>query len=198
MDKAQRLAELQQDMRSARAATCDEATKLVYGEGDLDAPLMAVGEAPGSREDVLGRPFVGPAGQFLTCELETAGIRKHEVYMTNVVKCRLTTATRAGQRNRPPRSTEVRMWGELLFREIRIVAPRLILCLGSTAARAVIDPGFIITSERGKWFEGPFYTRAIATFHPAYVRRDGPDSVAGSRFRADLATTAAELRKLTE
>ena len=196
MDKAQRLAELQRDMRNAHASVCDPTTKLVYGEGDVDAALVIVGEASGSREDMLGRPFVGPAGELLRDELETVGIQIREVYMTNVVKCRPTTPTRAGRRNRPPRPAEVRMWGDLLIREIGIVAPRLILCLGATAARAIIRPDFIIRSERGQWFDGPFHTKTIATFHPAYVRRAGPHSMHGIWFRADLTAVAAELRNL--
>ena len=84
MDKAQRLADLRRDMRNAHASVCDEATKLVYGERDLDDPLMIGGEAPGSREDMLGRPFVWPCGGFLSCELETAGIRERGVYIANV------------------------------------------------------------------------------------------------------------------
>ncbi len=196
MEKAQRLADLHRDMHNAHAAVCDPTTKLVYGEGDVDAALMIVGEAPGSREDMLGRPFVGPAGEFLRQALETAGIHEREVYMTNVIRCRLTTATRAGQRNRPPRSEEVRMWRVLLVGEIQIVAPRVVLCLGSTAASAVIHPRFVMTAERGKWFEGPFHTRTIATFHPAYARRAGPDGVHGNQFRADLTAVAAELRNL--
>lgn len=164
--------------------------KIVLGEGPGDARLMIVGEAPGTQEERLGKPFVGPAGKFLDGELAAVGINRAAVYVTNAVKRRPVTT--AG-RTRRPFGSEIRKWRSVLWREIESVRPVAILCLGSVAMSAVLGSGAGISRNRGKWVTGPMGIRSLATFHPAYVRRGGQKVKA--LFRSDIELVAKELAK---
>ena len=135
---------------------------VVAGEGNGSSGLMIVGEAPGEVEDMLGRPFVGPAGQLLDKILAAANLDRNSVYLTNVVKCRPPN-------NRKPTDEECDLCRVTLNNEILAMRPRVILCMGSVAANQIIHPSFKITKERGLWWpmsNGSFIT---ATYHPAYL-----------------------------
>lgn len=190
MDKREKMAQLVLEAQAVYESVCEPGSALVWGEGDLDARLVIVGEAPGKCEDEQRRPFVGPSGRFLDSELRGAGISRERVYITGVVKCRPTAPGRNA--NRTPNQREVNAWLPVLLQQIRIISPRLLLCLGATAASALIHPAFKLTTERGIWFDGPFGTRALATYHPAYVMRF--KGAVGSRrlaeFRSDLLAVA--------
>lgn len=147
-------------------------TQVVFGEGDPDARLMFVGEAPGADEDRLGRPFVGKAGQLLNRILEAAGIPRESVYITNVVKCRPPG-------NRTPLPDEVKTCSNLwLLPEIELVKPQIIVPLGSVAAQFFLGKKVPITRARGQWFEWNGIL-VFPMFHPAYLLRN-PSRAPGS------------------
>jgi uracil-DNA glycosylase family 4 len=166
---------------------------LVLGEGALPSALVLVGEAPGAVEERLGRPFVGPAGRLLDRLLSDAGIARGSAWLTIVVKCRRTKLEAGRLRNRPPNPTEVRWWRPWLLEELRLVGAHVVVCLGAVAASAVIHEDFRLREEHGRWFPGPHDSRALATFHPAYLLRlTGRDrEQAVALVQADLARAAA-------
>jgi DNA polymerase len=137
---------------------------VVFGEGNLSADLMLVGEGPGQVEDELGRPFVGAAGQLLNRIIQAINLRREDVYITNVVKCRPPY-------NRTPQKAEMDICGPWLRQEIEQVKPKIIVCLGAVAAKYLIDQNFKITRERGRWLKlGDI--NLMATYHPAALLRD--------------------------
>ena len=143
---------------------CNGRHNLVFGVGNEKADIMFIGEGPGEQEDLQGIPFVGPAGKLLDSMLEMIDLDRTKVYIANVVKCR-------PPHNRDPLNDEkdaCRMW---LERQIRLVEPKIIVCLGRIAAMEIIKPDFRITKEHGQWFEkdGIMYT---ATYHPSALLRD--------------------------
>ncbi|MBO8129654.1 MAG: uracil-DNA glycosylase [Peptococcaceae bacterium] len=139
-------------------------TNLVFGEGNPHAKLMFIGEGPGADEDRQGRPFVGAAGQLLDKILAAAGISREEVYIGNIVKCRPPG-------NRVPTREEADQCLPWLYRQIALVSPRIIVLLGSTALKYLIDPQARITAWRGRWIERNGI-RIMPTFHPAALLRD--------------------------
>ncbi len=148
----------------------------VFGEGNVDAALMLVGEAPGKEEVAANRPFVGPAGKALNRVLDALGIPRDRLWITNLVKIRPYVETCRNKVNRPPRAGEIAAHVGILREEIRIIRPKVILCLGATAASALIHPNFRISEERGRWFPGPGSSLLAATYHPSYLLRlRGPD-----------------------
>jgi DNA polymerase len=167
------------DRAAAMAAVRGEAERAgaqVFGEGNLNAAMMLVGEAPGKVEVAAHRPFAGPAGIVLNRLLDRAAIPRSSLWITNAVKLRPVAAGARSEINRPPSSSEVATFRSILDEEVRIVRPRVVVCLGSVAASALIHPNFRIQSERGCWFPGPADSRLIATYHPAYLLRlRGPD-----------------------
>ena len=138
--------------------------QVVFGAGNPRASLMLVGEGPGADEDRLGIPFVGRAGKLLDRILEAAGIKRDEIYITNVVKCRPPA-------NRLPFQPEVDSCLPYLKKQIELIGPRLIVCLGALATRTLIDKNASITRSRGQWHENDGRL-IIATFHPAALLRD--------------------------
>jgi uracil-DNA glycosylase len=142
----------------------DGCRQVVFGDGNPHARLMLVGEGPGADEDRLGIPFVGRAGQLLNRILEAAEIERDQIYIANVVKCRPPA-------NRLPLQAEVDTCLPHLKEQIKMINPDIIVCLGSLAARTLIDKSLLITRSRGQWHEkdGRCY---IATFHPAALLRD--------------------------
>lgn len=138
--------------------------QVVFGEGDPQAELMLVGEGPGAEEDRQGRPFVGAAGQLLDRILEAAGLSRGEVYISNIVKCRPPG-------NRTPFQSEVDSCLPHLQKQISIIDPKIIICLGSLSTRVLVDPKARITKVRGQLFEreGRWL---LPTFHPAALLRD--------------------------
>ncbi len=155
----------------------------MFGEGNLDAALMIVGEAPGAKEVAEGRPFVGIAGKLLDREMSQIGIDRADTYITNVVKCRLIKPNTKA--NRPPSIDDRQIWRPVLLREIEIIFPKCILCLGSTAANELIHRSFKMREQRGVLFSGQFGITTIATYHPAYVQRWQDQSIL-SDFQYDL------------
>jgi uracil-DNA glycosylase len=138
---------------------------VVFGEGNPDADLMFVGEAPGKDEDTQGRPFVGRSGQLLTKALNLVGIDRTDVFITNIVKCRPPN-------NRVPAPIEISTCTKLfLFNQIKIIRPQIICTLGSIALNALVESPLQITKVRGTIIEKDGMT-IIPTFHPAYVLRN--------------------------
>lgn len=141
-------------------------TKIVWGEGNPDARIMFIGEAPGRDEDAQGRPFVGRSGQLLNKCIQAAGLSRADVFITNIVKCR-------PPENRKPIPAEVSFYKPILVHEIKIIRPTIICTLGSSALEALIEKPFSITKIRGKLI--PFEnTQLMPAYHPAYVLRNPP------------------------
>ena len=143
---------------------CDGRTNLVFGVGNEQAELMLIGEGPGEQEDLQGVPFVGPAGKLLDNMLEMIDLDRSQVYIANMVKCR-------PPHNRDPRPDEMAACRRWLDRQIALVNPKLIVCLGRIAAKALIREDFRITREHGQWFDLDG-RKALATFHPSALLRD--------------------------
>jgi uracil-DNA glycosylase len=157
-------------------------TKIVFGDGHPQAKLLFIGEGPGRDEDLQGLPFVGRAGKLLTQMIEAMGLRRSDVYICNVVKCR-------PPENRAPEKDEVAACSPFLFRQIDLVAPKVIVCLGSIAAQTILETTRGISQFRGQWLE--FRGRKLmATYHPAYLLRN---PAAKSEVWKDLQKVMAEL-----
>lgn len=172
-------------------------THVVFGEGNPDTPMVIVGEGPGATEDATGRPFVGRAGQLLDQALRENGITRKHVYICNVIKCRAVTIENGVVRNRPPKISEINACFPWLQKQLEIIKPLVILCLGAPAASQIIHKDFRMTKERGIWFTSPYAKYAMAALHPAYILRQvGP---AFEEARASLvADIAAARRKVIE
>src|SRR5436853_3943393 len=167
------------------------ATQTVFGEGPKKAPMMLVGEQPGDYEDVAGKPFVGPAGKIMNRALEEAGIDRKEVYVTNAVK-QFKWEPRGKRRiHQKPNAREVAACKPWLETELRLVRPRLVVALGSTAGQAIFGPAFRVTRERGKLLSSKLAPKVVATVHPSSLLRQ-PDEVSRDReyahFVVDLKT----------
>lgn len=153
---------------------------VVFGEGNPSSPLVLVGEGPGDQEDATGRPFVGRAGQLLDKALLDNGLGREDVYICNVVKCRACDWRDGKPYNRPPADEEIAACATWLEQQLRMIQPRVLLCIGSPSANALIHKGFQITKERGKVFSSKYADYAIATLHPAYIlRQQGANSDGG-------------------
>jgi DNA polymerase len=137
---------------------------VVIGEGNVNAALMFIGEGPGAEEDNTGRPFVGRAGQLLTKAIEAIGLRREEVYIANIVKCRPPN-------NRTPTNDEAKACIHFLRNQVLLIRPKIIVCLGATAMKHIIDPQAQISKIRGEWTERKGYW-IMPTFHPAALLRD--------------------------
>ena len=160
---------------AAGCTACDlyaRATQTVFGEGSPDAPLMLVGEQPGDREDLVGRPFVGPAGAMLDKALEDAGIDRETDFVTNVVKHFKWRPSGKRRLHERPNQAEIRACRPWLDIEREIVQPEVLVALGATTARAIIGRDFKITERRGEVIAaidgGP---RLLATYHPSAILR---------------------------
>jgi len=165
------------------------ATQTVFGEGSRGAPIMLVGEQPGDYEDVAGKPFVGPAGKIMDRALEETGIDRTKVYVTNAVK-HFKWEPRGKRRiHQKPNSREIAACRPWLEAELRLVKPKLLVCLGATAAHAIFGPSFRVTRERGKVLSSKLAPRVLATVHPSSLLRQ-PDEQSRQReykrFVADL------------
>ncbi len=147
-------------------------THVVWGEGNMDARVMLIGQGPGEQEAKRGRPFIGPAGKMLDQALQAANIDRNKLWITNAIKHWSTTRNERGTLvNRAPKVGEInacRIWWE---NEVAIIKPQILVCIGGPAAQAVIDKKFQITKQRGQWFAGPNNEAVIATLHPSYLIR---------------------------
>jgi uracil-DNA glycosylase len=152
-------------------------TQTVFGEGPTNAEVVMVGEQPGDREDIEGHPFVGPAGKLLDRALERAGIGRGDVYMTNVVK-HFKWRPRGKKRiHQKPNADEIAACRPWLDSELAVVKPTALVCLGATAAQALLGRGFRVTRERGQFVESPLAPLVTATVHPSSILR-APDEEA--------------------
>jgi uracil-DNA glycosylase family 4 len=138
--------------------------KIVFGQGNPRAELVFVGEGPGHDEDVQGLAFVGRAGKLLTQMIEAMGLTREQVYICNVVKCR-------PPENRKPEDDEVATCSPYLYRQLDVIAPKAIVCLGGTAAQELLKTKDSISRYRGTWFDFR-NTKLLATYHPAYLLRN--------------------------
>jgi uracil-DNA glycosylase len=186
--------------RARRCTACPlhaRATQTVFGEGPARAKLLLVGETPGDQEDVSGRPFVGPAGKLLDRCLEAAGIEREAAYVTNVVKHFKWTPRGKRRLHGKPNAMEIRACRPWVEAEIALVEPKVLVCLGATAAQALIGSSFRVTRQRGAFVPSPLAPYVLATVHPSALLRAQPEDRAAEieRFTEDLRKAAAALRK---
>jgi DNA polymerase len=173
-------------------------TQTVFGEGPSNAKIVFVGEQPGDREDRTGRPFVGPAGQLLDRALVEAGIDRSQVYVTNAVK-HFKWEPRGKRRiHKKPRASEIEACQPWLETELAVVKPELVVCLGATAAQALLGRSFSVMKHRGELLTSPLAPRVMATVHPSSLLRVTDDQdrrVQRERFVQDLKKALQYLRK---
>jgi len=184
---------------AARCTGCDlyrRGTQTVFGEGPAPARAMLVGEQPGHEEDLSGRPFVGPAGRMLDAALERAGIDRTSVYVTNVVK-HFKWESRGKRRiHTKPNAAEIGACRTWLDQEIALVRPTVIVCLGATAAQALLGRAFRVSRDRGRFVPSPLAPHVLATVHPSSLLRAPDDETRRretERFVADLRVVASVL-----
>ena len=155
----------QKCLNCAGCGLCETRHHVVFGVGNRETEVLFVGEGPGEQEDLQGEPFVGPAGKLLDDMLSILDLdRGSNCYIANIVKCR-------PPRNRDPLETEQEACIGYLRNQVALIRPKIIVCLGRTAAKKLIDPDFRITRQHGQWFKrGDFWM--MATFHPSALLRD--------------------------
>jgi len=192
------LPKLRQAAAGCRA--CDlwkRGTQTVFGEGSSRTRVMFVGEQPGDREDLEGRPFVGPAGRILDAALEKAGIDRRAVYVTNVVK-HFKWEPRGKRRiHQKPNSVEIGACRPWLDAEIALVQPEVLVCLGATAAQALLGRSFRVSRQRGEFVASSLAPRVLATVHPSSILRAPDDETRRAeteKFVADLKRVAKTLK----
>src|SRR5437763_2451135 len=172
-------------------------TQTVFGEGAARASVMLVGEQPGDQEDKAGRPFVGPAGRVLDEALEAAGIDRGSTYVTNAVKHFKWEARGKRRIHAKPSWTEQAACRPWLEAELAVVRPRVLVCLGATAAQSLLGKQFRVTKERGTWVDSELAERVTATIHPSAILRQRDDESRHRELDAfvdDLRIVAAVLR----
>lgn len=175
-------------LKASDCRGCDlyrSATQTVFGEGPPRARMVLVGEQPGDREDIEGRPFVGPASRVLDAALEAAGIDRRTLYLTNAVK-HFKWVPRGERRiHQKPRVSEMKACAPWLAAETRVIAPRVIVALGATASQALLGPAFRLTRARGVPVERPDGPPVAPTLHPSAILR-APTPEARDTMRAQL------------
>jgi uracil-DNA glycosylase family protein len=201
MAKQERMEQLRRE-----ALTCpgcpnkDRRLRVVFGEGDVEAKVMLVGQGPGVIEEQTGRPFAGPSGRLLDQALAEVGLERSKLWLTNVIKCRAVKSEKGRVVDRAPAAAELKACRPWLDGELAIIQPRIIVCIGVPSAKALIDRKFRLSEEHGQFREGADGTRRTAVFHPAYVLRlRGVDQQAYERtwraLIADLSAVAAFLQE---
>ena len=162
---------------AADCKACDlwkRGTQTVFGEGTRRAEVFFVGEQPGNEEDLTGHPFVGPAGRLLNDALADAGIDRAQTYVTNVVQ-HFKWEPRGKRRiHKKPNSSEITACRPWLEAEIALIKPKVIVCLGATAAQALLGPRFLVSKQRGQFIESTLAPYIMATVHPSSILR-APD-----------------------
>jgi uracil-DNA glycosylase len=201
-----RLADLSRQV--AVCTLCDLARSrmnTVFGSGDPTSPLMIVGEGPAENDDATGLPFAGRSGKLLDDILAAVDLTRGDVYLTNIVKCRPAVEEAGRLKNRPPRTAEINACNPYLRAQIRTIRPAVVLCLGGPAAKTLIDRGFRITKDHGKWHDlaadfGAPGAKVMATLHPAYLlRQRGEDLQRAKRLVwEDIRAVHAEYRRALE
>lgn len=179
-----------------RCPLCYNRTHVVFGKGPTPARLMLVGEGPGADEDAQATPFVGKSGKTLDKMLADAGLRREDIWVTNIVRCRPASLTERGLQNRAPRPEEISACKLWMDQELRFVAPEAILCLGLLPAQALIRRSLKLAEARGKWHEGPNGIPTAVTYHPAmrYMGRQKRPLVE-SHMAEDFRMAAARLSR---
>jgi uracil-DNA glycosylase len=168
-------------------------TQTVFGEGHHTAKVMFVGEQPGNDEDLQGRPFVGPAGKLLDQALEEAGIDRDDVYVTNVVKHFKWEPKGKRRIHKKPNAREIAACRPWLEAELEVVKPEVLVCLGASAAQALLGREFRVSQQRGEFVESPLATHVMATVHPSSILRAPDDETRRAerkRFVEDLKKVA--------
>ena len=182
-------------LAAAGCMACDlwkRGTQTVFGEGKPTSTVMFVGEQPGNQEDLQGKPFVGPAGNLLDKALAEAGIDRTKVYVTNVVK-HFKWEPRGKRRiHKKPNAAEINACRPWLEAEIRVVQPRVIICLGSTAAQAILGPKFRVSTQRATFVPSPLAPFVTATVHPSSILRAPSDE----QRREEMARFIGDLKKI--
>ena len=173
---AKSLQALREEAAGCRACPLWETgTQTVFGEGSARATVMLVGEQPGDQEDRAGRPFVGPAGRLLDEALETAGIDRASAYVTHVVKHFKWEARGKRRIHAKPAWSEIAACRPWLDGELQAVRPTVLVCLGATAAQALLGRQFRVTKQRGTWIESDLAEHVTATIHPSAILRQRTD-----------------------
>ena len=184
-----------------RCQGCDlyrNATQAVLGDGPSTARIVLVGEQPGDKEDLAGAPFVGPAGNLLDRALAEAGINRADVYITNAVK-HFKFEERGKRRiHKKPSETEIVACLPWLEAELAVIRPRIIVCLGATAARAVIGKTHRLLQERGRFFPHPLAASVTATIHPSAILRSPDAAQRLADYGAFLEDLKAVRQRMTE
>ncbi|NLU24292.1 MAG: uracil-DNA glycosylase [Clostridiales bacterium] len=147
-----------------RCALCETRTNVVFGVGNQNAEVLFIGEAPGANEDAQGEPFVGRAGKLLDDMMEMIGLDRSKIYIANSIKCR-------PPQNRDPLNTEKDACRDYLGRQMELMRPKIVVCLGRISAMEIIKPDFKITQEHGQFFEKDG-VQMMALYHPAALLRD--------------------------
>lgn len=186
---------------AADCKACDlwkRGTQTVFGEGTRRAEVFFVGEQPGNEEDLTGQPFVGPAGRLLNDALAEAGIDRTQTYVTNVVK-HFKWEPRGKRRiHKKPNSSEIKACRPWLEAEIALIKPKVIVCLGATAAQALLGSRFLVSKQRGQFIESTLAPYIMTTVHPSSILR-APDEetrhTEKRRFIDDLKKVARVLSK---
>ncbi len=194
------LSALREDAANCRACHLwKNATQTVFGEGPHHAPIMLVGEQPGDKEDLAGKPFVGPAGQMLDRALEDAGIARDKVYVTNAVKHFKFVARGKIRLHQKPNTPEIKACRQWYERERAAINPALVVAMGATAAQSVFGKVMAIGKNRGHLIDLDDNAKALVTVHPSYLLRV-PDAGAKAReyasFVRDLKIASAFLHKI--
>jgi uracil-DNA glycosylase family protein len=189
------LGKLQQAARGCTACPLwKSGTQTVFGEGTSKAKVLFVGEQPGNDEDLAGKPFVGPAGKLLDKALEEAGISRDEVYVTNVVKHFKWEPKGKRRIHKKPNAREIAACHPWLDAEIDLVKPEVIVCLGATAAQALLGRDFRVTEKRGELVDSPLAQYVIATVHPSSILRAPDDDTR----RLEMRRFVADLKKVAK
>jgi uracil-DNA glycosylase family protein len=173
-------------------------TQTVFGEGSAGARVMLVGEQPGDKEDLQGRPFVGPAGAVLDKALVEAGINRNDVYVTNIVKHFKWEPRGKRRLHKKPNTLEISACRPWLDAEIKVVKPEVVVLLGATAAQGIMGSQFRVTKERGRWVQSDIAPLVMATVHPSSILRAPDDDSRHEEMRKfvdDLKKIAVQLQQ---
>ncbi len=190
--------------RASVCTDCDLAktrANVVFGSGDATAKLVLVAEGPSAADNHTTLPFSGPAGNLLDEVLTANDLTRHDIWLTNIIKCRAASPKGDRLKNRPPKAAEIKACAKWLDGELTLVQPSVILCMGAPAAKVLIRRNFRITEERGIWFtDTPYAAFAMATFNPAYVLRQEDENFASMRqvLVNDIAEAVQKLQQAAE
>jgi uracil-DNA glycosylase family protein len=169
-------------------------TQTVFGEGSRKAKVVFVGEQPGNDEDLAGKPFVGPAGKLLDKALVEAGINRDEVYVTNAVKHFKWEPKGKRRIHKKPNAREILACRPWLDAELEVLKPKVVVCLGATAAQALLGKEFRVSQRRGEFVESPLAQHVVATVHPSSILRAPDDETR----HAEMARFTEELKKIAK